>query len=65
MFLNIFCVFSIFGQEYTVSNSIVLNKQNKNSNLTVVFRSEAELMSAWDGGSITRYSNDPIREHDA
>jgi hypothetical protein len=65
LFSLVWCVcfvFPINGQEYNITNGIVLSEQNQGAGLTIVFRSETEIKSAWDRGTVIRYSNNPQNE---
>ena len=56
-FLYMFCVFLVFGQEYNLHNGITLSRRNKRAGIEVTFNEEAPMISPWDRGRVTRFSN--------
>lgn len=53
---------TIYGQEYNITDGIVLNQQNEGASITITFQDETPINSAWDRGKVLRYSNNPNNE---
>jgi hypothetical protein len=57
IFINFFIIFLLHGQDYNLENGIVLNGQNRNLGLVVNFSDVSDIRSAWDRGTVRRYSH--------
>ena len=61
LFFIFFCLnlmISVFGQDYNLENGIILDNNNRRHSTSTTFNSETNINSAWNWGSVIRYSND-------